>query len=222
MAGLTTVTPAQQHAITYSEASDYMRLDDQQDVDLVRMLIRSATNFVEKYTGRALINRTLKYSIDYIDEVDVNLHEGIRTGPDITIRNRYLELPTPPVSSVTSVISFDDSDNGTTFASSNYYLDNQREPARLILRQGKTFPTALRVGNAIEVTYVSGYGASGSSVPESMRLAMLQFITFNYEHRGDSEQVTPKLPQNIFSLLQSFRVLNFSRNPFGGYGGYGG
>ena len=34
MAGLTVVTPAQQHAITYTEASDYLRLDDQQDVDL--------------------------------------------------------------------------------------------------------------------------------------------------------------------------------------------
>ena len=41
------------------EASDYLRLDDQQDVDLIRSLIRSATNYVETYTGRSLINRQL-------------------------------------------------------------------------------------------------------------------------------------------------------------------
>ena len=41
MAGLTTVTPAQQHAITYSEASDYMRLDDQQDVDRVLQVLHA-------------------------------------------------------------------------------------------------------------------------------------------------------------------------------------
>lgn len=220
MAGLTTVTQAQQHAITYSEASEYLRLDDQQDVDLIRALIRSATNYVETYTGRSLIHRTLKYSIDYINEIDLPLHEGMRTGADIAVRQRHLELPKPPVASVSSVITFDDSDNASTFASSKYYVDNQREPARVILRTGETFPTALRVGNAVEVTYVSGYGSAGSSVPEAMRLAMLQFVTFNYEHRGDTEGKTPELPKNIYYLLQPFRVLNFSRNPFGGYGGY--
>jgi hypothetical protein len=220
MAGLTTVSQAQQHAITYSEASEYLRLDEQQDVDLIRSLIRSATNYVETYTGRSLINRTLKYSIDHLNEVDLPLHEGMRTGADISIRQRHLELPKPPVSSVTSIITFDDSDNATTFASSKYYVDNQREPARIILRTGEVFPTALRVGNAVEVTYVSGYGSAGSSVPEAMRLAMLQFVTFNYEHRGDTEGKTPMLPQNIRSFLDPFKVLNFSRNPFGGYGGY--
>ena len=156
MAGLTTVTPAQQHAITYSEASEYMRLDDQQDVDLIRSLIRGATNYVETYTGRSLINRTLKFSMDYIEEVDLQLHEGMRIGPDLTIRRKYIELPKPPVSSVSSIITFDDNDTGTTFATTKYYVDNQREPARVILRTGETFPTALRVGNAVEVTYVSG------------------------------------------------------------------
>lgn len=220
MAGLTTVTPAQQHAITYSEASEYMRLDDQQDVDLIRSLIRGATNYVETYTGRSLINRTLKFSMDYIEEVDLQLHEGMRIGPDLTIRRKYIELPKPPVSSVSSIITFDDNDTGTTFATTKYYVDNQREPARVILRTGETFPTALRVGNAVEVTYVSGYGSAGSNVPEAIRLAMLQFVTFNYEHRGDSEDKTPELPKNIYYLLQPFRVLNFSRNPFGGHGGY--
>lgn len=220
MAGLTTVTRPQQHAITYTDASEYLRLDEQQDVDLVRALIRSATDYVETYTGRALINRTLKYSVDYIEEVDVKLHEGMRIGPDLTIRRKYLELPKPPVVSVSSIVTFDDSDNGTTFNTAKYYVDNQREPARIILRQGETFPTALRVGNALEVTYVSGYGASGSSVPESIKLAMLQFVTFNYEHRGDTEGKTPLMPQNIRSFLDPFKVLNFSKNPFGGHGGY--
>ena len=220
MAGLTTVTPAQQHAITYTEASDYLRLDDQQDVDLIRALIRSATNYVETYTGRALINRTLKFSMDYIEEVDLQLHEGMRIGPDLTIRRKYIELPKPPVASVTSVITFDDNDTATTFNASKYYVDNQREPARIILRTGETFPTALRVGNAVEVTYVAGYGSAGSSVTESMRLAMLQFVTFNYEHRGDSESTTPRIPENIHHFLAPFKVLNFSRNPFGGHGGY--
>ena len=52
-----------------------------------------ATQYVEKFTGRALINRTITLFIDGIDEVDVALYEGTRV-LDLSIRKRYIELPT--------------------------------------------------------------------------------------------------------------------------------
>ena len=41
-----------------------------------------------------------------------------------------------------------------------YGYGNARQPARLVLRTGETFPTALRVANAIEVQYVTGYASN--------------------------------------------------------------
>ena len=217
MSGLTTITAAATTPITATEAADYLRLDEGVDTSLLGIMISGAVDFVESYTNRSMINRTLKFSIDYIDELDYPLHDGFSVGPDLYYRNTYLALPRPPVVSVTSVKSFADDDTETTFDSSKYYLDNQREPARVVLRRGEVWPTALRVSNAIEVTYVSGYGASASDVPAPLRLALLQYVGYIYENRGDD--VTggariARLPQGIRAMLDPFRVRSLSRNPF--------
>ena len=215
MAGISVVTEANDDAVSFSETVEYLRLDEQVDTRVIKNLILASTNFVENYTGRALINRTLKLSVDNMDEVDTPLWEGTRIGPDMTLRKNYIELPKAPISSVTHIKHYDDSDNATTFATSKYYVDSVREPARIVLRTGETFPNALRVANAIEITYVAGYGATGSSVPEALRLAMLQYITFNYEHRGELESGNPRLPQSLKMLMNPYRLVTFSTYPFG-------
>tara|TARA_S200002703_G_scaffold154916_1_gene158435 strand:- start:10562 stop:11236 length:675 start_codon:yes stop_codon:yes gene_type:complete len=217
MAGLTTVTAPATTPITATEAGEYLRLDSGVDATLLGVMVDGAADYVEAYTNRSMINRTLKYSIDYIDELDYPLHDGFSVGPDLYYRNTYLNLPRPPVSSVTHVKFFDDADTENTFSTDKYYLDNQREPARVKLRRGEVWPTALRVSNAIEVTYVSGYGATSADVPAQLRLAMLQYVAFIYENRGDS--ITEgahiaRIPQAIRTMLDPFRVRSLSRNPF--------
>ena len=218
MAGITIVADVSEEPISADNVRSYARIDDGVDTTEITNMIKSSRLFVENYLGRSLLNRTLKFSVDYIDEVDQPLFEGMRIGPDMTIRRRYLQLPRPPVVSVTHVKTFDDADTETTLSSSKYYLDNQREPARIILRNGETWPTALRVGNAIEVTYVSGYGTTRSSVPEAIIQGLFQHITFMYENRGDqmgaSRATQVSIPPQIRYLLDPYKVLNFSTDPF--------
>lgn len=214
MAGITVVTEASTYPLEVKDVKNFLKLDENEDELYVRSLIGSATEYVESYTSLSLINRTLKLSLDYLSEIDVPLWEGTRTGPDITIRKTIINLPSSPVSSVTHIKTFDDQDTETTFASSKYYVDTASKPARIILRSGETWPTALRVGNAVEITYVAGYGTSPKQVPEQIRLAMMQYIAFMYEHRGDFERFPPpSMPSSIEVLLQSFRTLSFSSNP---------
>ena len=131
-----------------------------------------------------MINRTLNLFIDGIDEVDVALWEGTKVGPDLSLRKRYIEIPTTPVQSVSAVTSFTDDDTESTFASTKYFVDTAREPARLFLRDGEAWPTGLRVANGLKIVYVAGYGSNRTDVPEAIRVAILQYIAFNYEHRG--------------------------------------
>lgn len=215
MAGLSIITDVAAEPLSADNVREYAHIDDGVETTVIDNMIKSSRMYVENYTGRSLLNRTLKFSIDYLEEVDQPLWEGTRIGPDMTIRRRYLQLPRPPVVSVTSVKTFDDADTETTFDSSKYYVDNQREPARIILRNGETWPTALRVGNAIEVTYVSGYGASRSDVPEALIQGLLSHITFMYENRGDAYgKPQNPLPHSIKYLLEPYRVLNFSTDAF--------
>jgi len=93
----------------------------------------------------------------------------------------------------------------TQLKKSKYYLDNSREPARIVLRTGETFPTALRVANAIEVKYVAGY-TSQYNVPEPLRLGILQHIAYLYEHRGDMYDAKLPYPPMLRSLYAPYVI----------------
>ena len=75
----------------------------------------------------------------------------------------------------------------------------------IVLRTGEAFPTALRVANAIEVQYVTGY-TSQYNIPEPMRLGILQHIAYLYEHRGDMYDVKFPYPPMLRSLYAPYVV----------------
>ncbi len=216
MSGITEITKPADEPVTLSEIKDYLRLDDQVDDGLLRGLIITARNHAETYTGRNLIQRTMKLSLDGLTEIERPLKEGFATGPFMAHYRNYIELPMGKIQSVTQVKYYDDGDNESTWATSNYYVDTAREPGRIVLRDGGNFPTDLRKANGIEVTYVGGYGENPTDVPESIRTAILQQVTFMYEHRGDFERFPPPKPPVIINqLLQPYKIMRFSNTATG-------
>ena len=205
MAGLVIHTEPASEPITLAEAKSYLRIDSSGDDALITSLISTARKLCEEHTQRAFMSQTLQLFLDNLDDIDNPLWEGMRTGPYLNYYKNYIDLPMPPVVSVTHVKTFDDDDNATTFSSSNYYVDNAKQPARIVLRTGETFPTALRVANAIEVQYVVGY-SSASAVPEPIKFAIYQVLTYLYEHRGDMYEGKTSLPATATKLLAPYVV----------------
>lgn len=207
MAGLTLTTVPTAEPLALQEVKEYLRVDDSTDERIVRPFIESARKIAEEHIGRALMSQTFTLFIDAFNEVENPLWEGTRTGPYLNYYKNYVVLPKPPVTSVTSVSTFNDSDTEATFASSKYYVDTAREPARIVLRQGETFPVALRVANAIKVVYVAGY-TSAYLVPEPIRMGMLQHIAYMYEHRGDMYEAAAQIPPIIKNLYGPYVVFS--------------
>ena len=205
MAGLTISVEPTQEPVTLQEVKEYLRVDDSTDERIIRPFIETARRFCEEHTGRALMTQTLILYLDAFQDIDDPLWEGMRTGPYLNYYKNYIVLPRSPVASVTHVKTYDDSDTATTMASTEYYVDNAREPARIVLRTGSTFPTALRVANAIEVKYIAGY-TSQYSIPEPLRLGILQHIAFLYEHRGDMYDAKLPYPPMLRSLYSPYVV----------------
>ena len=205
MAGLKTIIAPVQEPVTLQEVKEYLRVDDATDERVVRPFIETARRFCEEHTGRALMTQTLQLFIDAFEDRYDPLWEGMRTGPYLNYYKNYVVLPRSPVTSVTHVKTYNDSDEATTFAASNYYLDNVREPSRVVLRTGETFPTSLRVANAIEVQYVTGY-TSAYNVPEPIRLGILQHIAYLYEHRGDMYDAKFPYPPMLKTLYAPYVV----------------
>ena len=211
MAGLKIATEPNQEPISLQEAKDYLRVENSTDERIIQAMIETARRFAEEHLGRSLMQQTIHQFIDGYDEMEDPLFEGFRKGPFLTYYKNYLTLARPPVQSITSVSTFNDSDAETTFASTKYYLDNVREPARVVLRNGETFPTSLRVANAIKIVYVSGY-SSPFSIPEPIRLGMLQHVAHLYEHRGDmySAAAYPPSLQKLYSPYVVMKGLSSS------------
>jgi hypothetical protein len=220
MAGLSVTTAPSATPITLAEAKSFLRIDTSDEDALINTLIGAARDFAEEYTGRTLINTTYKLSLDGFIEDQVPIKEGLYQAPYMNFYKRYIPLARPPLSSVTSVKTFTDDDTESTFASSKYYVDTQRNPGRIVLRDGETWPTDLRVANAIEITYVAGYGSATSDVPQAIKVGMREHITYLYEHRGEVEPNLANFPILAKQLYQPYRVLSFSNNPFSNSGGY--
>jgi hypothetical protein len=205
MAGLTVSVEPTQEPVTLQEVKEYLRVDDSTDERIIRPFIETARRFCEEHTGRALMTQTLVLYLDAFQDSFDPLWEGLRTGPYLNYYKNYVVLPRCPVASVTHVKTYNDSDEATTMVASTYYVDNAREPARIVLRTGTTFPTSLRVANAIEVKYIAGY-TSQYNIPEPIRLGILQHIAFLYEHRGDMYDAKMPYPPMLRSLYAPYVV----------------
>lgn len=160
--------------------------------DLIEALITTAREYCEGFQNRAFINQTWELWLDAWPNKD------------------YIEIPLPPLSSVTSLKYYDTADAETiayepagdpVVDDGTYFTDAKSEPGRFCLKYSQSWPsTTLRPHNGICVTFVAGYGSAASAVPLKVKQAMLLAITHLYEHRGDDNVPMPPAVDNLLWL----------------------
>jgi uncharacterized phiE125 gp8 family phage protein len=211
-----TVPPAAE-PVLLADAKAQARVDTSVDDALIAGLITGAREWVEAYTGRALMTQTWQYWLDLWPGAAERIWDGVRQGPVTGLDQvSSINLPRAPLQSVTSIQYFDDSDAATVWNVSNYFVDTVREPGRVALRMGAVWPVPTRLANGIMIEYVAGYGDDGSSVPQVIRTAILQLVSHWYEHRGEAAtapstrgtiiQPMVPVPMVIQALLDPYRV----------------
>ena len=209
MSGLKIDTAWTTSAVATSEQKSFMRVDFSDDDTLIAELIKSAQNLVEAYMNRAITTQTLSLFLDRLPFYsDIKLQEGVFTAPDLEYNSNFIVLPKPPVASVTHVKYYDNDNNASTFASSNYYVDTISDQARVVLKTGASWPTVseTRNANAYEVKYVAGYGGA-SDVPEPIVQAIKLLTTHLYENREAVTSLSVNtIPYTIGALLQPYKV----------------
>jgi uncharacterized phiE125 gp8 family phage protein len=135
--------------LTTALAKSHLRVSSSDEDTLIDAYVKAARQKVETDTGRALINQTWTLSMDATPS---------GCAP--------IRLPIGPVSSVTSIKSYATDDTETTLSTDVYRLDVAGPHARVVLKDGQSWPTGLRPQNALLVTFVAGYGASASNVTD--------------------------------------------------------
>lgn len=171
-------------------------------------LIAEARELIEEDTGLALITQTWLLVLDRWPAAPEPWWDGVRQMAitELSQPCRVVELPRYPLQSVSGVSVYDAAGSATAVAVADVFdVDVYQKPGRLALKQGQTWPIALRDTNGVQITYVAGYGASGASVPAALKRAVLTVAAYLYAHRGDDCDMGDALA-GVASILSRFRV----------------
>lgn len=190
-------------AVSLSDMKDHLRVEGTSDYALITSYIATATEAVKQYTRRGILTETFVLRADGFadagaDDRLLQLGPGVHTvsRPYILGGGETLDLPFPPLASVTSVVTYDRGNNAATFSASNYQLDLQS--GRIYLNEGETWPSDLRAQNAVEVTYVAGYGSGNVPLP------IVQAIKLSVE--GMYDGTCMGLTDEAMRLLAPYRL----------------
>jgi len=166
----TLITGPAVEPISLDDAKLHVRQDDTADDALITGLIKAAREYAENFTRRALITQTWELVLDDWPDDD------------------EIELPLPPLQSVTSVKYTDLDGVEHEFDDDYYIVDTSGVKGRVVLVEDASWPSSedLQEAAAIHVRFVAGYGAAGSSVPEMILLGMKMLIGSWYENREPS------------------------------------
>lgn len=173
--------------VTLDEAKLHLRVDTEDDDELIEALIVAARERAEDFTGCAFILQSWDLKRDY-------------AFPD------GFELKKPPLSSVTSITYVDSDGDSTTLATSQYTVDapsgRHAAKGRIVPAYQVTWPATREVINAVTVRFEAGYGDTAEDVPEAIKLA----IKIAAGHYYASRDMGGDLPELAKDLLWPFRM----------------
>lgn len=180
--------------VTRDEVKQWLRITWTDDDLLLDYLITSAREWLESRTSRALITQTLQAVF------------ALPKSPETKIRGLYAQLGQeltfnlPRTSSTNTTVTTAEIETDldvwkTLTLTSDYVVDQDNNPARVWLRASAISywaPTGALItfmgvyAPRVRITYQAGYGAGIASVPARFKIALMNAISYLYEHRDES------------------------------------
>ena len=192
-AALSIVTDSTGEPVTVAEVIAHVK-GSTDDVAVLTRTAKAARAWCENHTHRECLVKKLRYSLD----------EWPRS---------FVELPRPVNGSTAitaPVVSYRQQGNSTftTFGSTNYLVDSESEPGRIVLKFGATWPTgALEAGQSVRVDFWSGSTSAAVSPVAFTQGIML--LTGHWYANPESVVVgtiSSKVQQSLESVLSALRI----------------
>jgi uncharacterized phiE125 gp8 family phage protein len=199
---LQVVTAPALEALTLEEAKAHVRveLDNTDEDDYLRGLIRTATRMARDGTSKALLTQTLALRLDRFPCTEIY-------------------LPCPPLQSVSSITYLDTSNVLQTLAATKYQVVGARATPDELAPDGyvrpsygNAWPTTYPVPECVVITYVAGW-ASAEAVPDGIKRGMLELIGDLYAQReqtmvGETVAVIGKAKE-LFDNDRCYRAFDY-------------
>ncbi len=186
----TLVTRSQVDAVSLAEAKAQARvLHDAEDA-LLGAYIKAATQHVEDYTRRALIEQTWEVTLD-----------GFPAG------GGPIRLPRTPLIAVESITYTKPDGDASPVA--GYQTETRSTGTYIYPAFEAAWPATRAIRGSVKARYTAGYGATPQSIPEPVRLAILVIVATYYANRESQVvgNIVEELP-TVKSLLGPYRILS--------------
>lgn len=196
------------YPVSLAEAKAHLRIDHDDENDLIEGLIAAATMNIDGengWLGRALITQTWNL---YLDCFPCRPHE-------CDFAKKYgIRVPLPPLQSIESIVYTDNLGAETTLAADQYQI-KKGENGVILPAFGTSWPQTRAVSDAVKVNFVAGYEPTAASptdyadsVPQPIKQSVLLTVGHWYENRvpvvvGSS---VAELPMSAQYLLNPLRV----------------
>jgi len=168
------ITAPSTQCVTVDEVKDFLRLQGTTSEDyLIQSFIKSAESYAENYMKRSINKQQWELRLDEFPDLDEKVQD--------------IELPRPPLSTVSSevVVSYvKDTTLGdtTSVASTAFTIDYYSEPGIIYPSYDNEWPNPKEIPNAVRVTYYSGY-STPANVPEAIKHWVKLRVGSMYENR---------------------------------------
>ena len=184
LAPVRTVAPATM-PVSLAEAKAHLRVDHDDQDDLITAQIRAATAWLDGYAGilgRALVTQTWRQ--DFVGFAD------------------HLALPISPVIAIVSISYFDVGNVQQTLDPGLYDLFANARGAHVALRPGQSWPATFHRADAVSIAFTAGYGAA-ADVPEPIRHAILLIVQRLYD--GADTEIDVSIERTVHALIAPYR-----------------
>ena len=185
--------------VTLAQAKGYLKLDTFTDDDwLIAQFIQAARIHCEVELRQSIMTQTWVLYLDSFPSAGGYYNRAIRqTWPSmgglpagigfypgmVPNSTGVIDLPNPPLQSVTALQYVDYSGTLQTVDPAIYEV-SIGTPARVQPEYSHVWPIARPNIDAVQITFVAGYGSDPSAVPAVVMTAMYMLIGHWYEHRA--------------------------------------
>ena len=171
--------------VTTADMKSYLKVDTliTEDDTLIASLVKAATSKIEKLARIALITQTFEYYLDAI--------------------GNKIELPRPPLQSVTTFQYYDESYTVYTMPASLYVVKAFAiaDPGFILRLKYESWPVYTDGGCGILITYKAGYGDASTSVPDDLITALKMIVAHWYDNRESQE-----IPPEAMTIIESYKI----------------
>lgn len=162
--------------LSLQEIKTWCRVDHDDEDLLLTGLADSARDFVEQYTGRAIIPQTVSVLLD-------NVPAG-----------RTVPLPRLPVSATPNLALTVYASDGTTTAAQGFVIGD------LLYSTGSSFPA----GERLHITYSAGYVSVPGNLRTAMLMLIAHW--YENREAVLTGTITSQVPLHVTNILRFYRV----------------